>query len=99
MIYNKSKLENLPLGLEDIHYDSDKVKYIDDVEMSRIVFTLNGYQAIRRLQRRMKVRYRIKNKYAQVIQNGCHNWIWKPLCKDGTIGIRPRIDMNVVCEL
>ena len=22
----------------------------------------------------------------------CHNWIWKPILKDGTLGIRPRLD-------
>lgn len=23
-----------------------------------------------------------------------HNWVWKPKCNDGTIGIRPRLDMK-----
>jgi len=35
-----------------------------------------------------------KKKAALVITKGCHNWVWKPRCKDGTIGIRPRLDMK-----
>ena len=28
------------------------------------------------------------------IQKGCHNWLYKPECKDGTYGIVPRIGMK-----
>ena len=40
----------------------------------------------------MKIRFRLKNKASRIIQQGCHNWIWKPILKDGTLGIRPRLD-------
>jgi hypothetical protein len=30
-------------------------------------------------------------KAARLIQKYCHNWLWKPLCKDGSIGIIPRL--------
>ncbi len=34
-----------------------------------------------------------RNRKAIIIQRACHNWIWKLLCNDKTIGIRPRLDM------
>jgi hypothetical protein len=40
-----------------------------------------------------------RRKYAaMIISRGCHNWVWKPECKDGTIGIRPRLDMEYLSE-
>jgi ankyrin repeat protein len=38
-----------------------------------------------------------RNHAARVIQKGCENWLWKPLCKDGTLGIRPRM-LNNYCN-
>jgi hypothetical protein len=35
-----------------------------------------------------------QEKAARVIQKGCHNWLWKPLCKDGTVGIGVRLMMK-----
>ena len=88
-----TKIENLPIGLQQIDYSFNIIKFIDNVENERISFTLKGYQSIRRIQKRIKRRYKTKIKAMIVIQRGCHNWIWKPLCNDGTIGIRPRLDM------
>jgi hypothetical protein len=70
------------------------IKFIDNVEKERISFTLKGYQSVRRIQKRMKRRY--KKAKAIIIQRGCHNWIWKPLCNDGTVGIRPRLDTEAL---
>ena len=28
---------------------------------------------------------------ARIIQKGCYNWLFKPVCKDGTTGIFPRL--------
>jgi hypothetical protein len=69
------------------------VKLIDNIEKERVKFTLKGYQVVRRIQKRIKRRHANKVKAMTIIQKGCHNWIWKPLCNDGTIGIRPRLDM------
>jgi len=35
--------------------------------------------------------YVTQKKAALIITKGCHNWVCKPMCKDGTIGIRPRL--------
>ncbi len=35
-----------------------------------------------------------EEKAARIIQNGCHNWLWKPVCKDGTLGINVRLGMK-----
>ena len=40
-----------------------------------------------------------EDKAARIIQKGCENWLWKPLCKDGTIGIMPRIAMKKLFNL
>lgn len=65
-----------------------EIKHIDekdniDEEISELVHKietqLNAYE-------------KRQNDAARVIQNGCHNWIWSPLCKDNTVGIRPRLD-------
>ena len=32
-----------------------------------------------------------EDKAARIIQKGCHNWLWSPKCKDGTIGISVKI--------
>lgn len=36
----------------------------------------------------------IADKAARVIQNGCENWLWKPQCDDGTLGINLRIGLR-----
>ena len=37
-----------------------------------------------------------RNKAAQIIQNGCHNWLWKPITKDGKLGINVRIGLRAL---
>ena len=39
----------------------------------------------------LKLIRNIETKDAKVIQEGCENWLWKPTCSDGTIGIHPRL--------
>ena len=52
------------------------------------------YKSACKIQRAY-LRYYTRRKVAALkITNGCHNWIWKPICKDGTIGIRPRLDLS-----
>lgn len=72
------KIENLPLGLQKLHYDHHKIKFIDDVRFDRIKFTLRGYQAIRRIQKRMKRRYKIKNDASKLIGRQVLHWLWSP---------------------
>jgi hypothetical protein len=44
---------------------------------------------------RVYLKHFTRRKYAaMIISRGCHNWVWKPECNDGTIGIRPRLDME-----
>ncbi len=38
--------------------------------------------------------YNKRDNAARVIQNGLHNWLAKPVCNDGTIGIIPRLAMR-----
>ncbi len=83
------RIENLPLGLTCLVQDS--AKYVDNVNLSSINFTLHGYQAIRRIQKRIKRRV-LLNKKIRMLQDACRRWVWAPLLEDGTVGIRPRLD-------
>ena len=56
------------------------------------------YKAATRIQRVWLRKYTKRKYAAKVITDACHNWIWKPLCKDGTIGIRPRLDILALDE-
>ena len=50
--------------------------------------------AARQIQRAYLRHYTKRRVAARKITRACHAWIWKPKCKDGTIGIRPRLDMK-----
>jgi ankyrin repeat protein len=39
----------------------------------------------------IKGRIKLINNSATIIQRGCHNWLWKPKCDDGTVGIQCRM--------
>jgi hypothetical protein len=52
------------------------------------------WEAARRIQSVYLRHYTRRRVAARKITRGCHAWIWKPMCKDGTIGIRPRLDMR-----
>jgi hypothetical protein len=52
-------------------------------------------EAARKIQRVVYLRHYTRRRVAaRKITRGCHAWVWKPMCKDGTIGIRPRLDMK-----
>ena len=54
---------------------------------------IKEYISARRIQRGY-LRHYTKRKVAAIkITSHCHAWVWKPMCKDGSIGIRPRLDM------
>ena len=97
-----TKLENLPNGLEYIFYDIGKITMVDNLsidwfrEGNRKGFSLDFYNTIKRLQRRHRIRYRLKNKAARIIQNGCHDWVWKPILKDGKNGIYVRLSLKAL---
>jgi hypothetical protein len=84
-----TRIENLPECLQTFYYDTNTITHVDNVEISRINFTLTGYQSIKRIQRRKKVQERCA---IETIIESLHDWIWKPACNDYTIGIRPRLD-------
>lgn len=38
--------------------------------------------------------YNIRDNAARVIQKGCYNWLWKPICKDGSISINTKLGFS-----
>lgn len=69
----------LAYGLQDFPIDDTRSK---------------KYKAARSIQRAYLRHYTRRKVAARKIVEGCHNWVWKPMCKDGTIGIRPRLDLE-----
>ena len=88
-----TKIENLPMSLQRFEYRDNPIKYVDDILFSSINFSLKGYQAIKRIQKRMKRRYK-RNDAARTIQKHCHNWLWSPKCKDGSTCINIRLSLK-----
>ena len=54
-------------------------------------FNLKFYNTIKRIQKRIKFRFKKKSEAVIKIQRGCHDWLWKPILKDGQHGINPRL--------
>ena len=86
-------IENLPKYLKTIQYSNERIKFIDSIPIDWFngKFTLKNYNIIKRIQRKIKKTLILKNKSARIIQNGCENWLWKPICNDGKIGINCHI--------
>jgi hypothetical protein len=68
----------LPLGLTQFYYHGNNIEFVDNVSYSKINFTLAGYQVIRRIQKRMKRRYKIKNEASRIIGRATLHWLWSP---------------------
>jgi uncharacterized protein YjbI with pentapeptide repeats len=83
--------KNVPNTLEPSRLDS-----VGGIRFFRVIGyhqEFAKYKAARRIQRAYIRHYTRRKVAATKIVNGCHNWVWKPVCKDGTIGIRPRLDI------
>lgn len=48
----------------------------------------------REMEREMKREMERREKAVRVIQKGCHNWLWKPICNDKTHGINVRLSLR-----
>ena len=98
-----TKIENLPPALMYFQCYHNPITHVDDVPIIwwnwRGGFDIKKYNLIKRLQRRIRIKLRVKrNKAARVIQNGCHNWLWKTECKDGTMGIVLRLSLKELTQ-
>lgn len=51
------KIENLPINLTIFTFTKKHVKFIDDVSIEHINFTLKGYNAIKKIQKKIKSKY------------------------------------------
>ena len=92
-----TKIENLPNGLQKIWFGGNPITMVDDLEISRFNkgrFELRAYQAIKRLQRRIRYRYNKKTNAAKVIQQGCYNWLYSAKCRDGSMGLMVARDIK-----
>jgi Leucine-rich repeat (LRR) protein len=92
-----TKLQLKYINLNTVMIRHSTLYKIDNVELDwftnkRIKFTYKCYMIIKKLQRKLKNQFQIKLRAILIIQRGCHNWIWKPVCKDGTVGIRLKLD-------
>ena len=93
IIYNRIQvIENLPSNLQYFVFDGNPIQFIDNIpfEWFNRNFSLSWYNCIKIFQRKFKLRFARKTA-AILIGNACHDWIYAPICKDGTVGIVPRL--------
>jgi len=45
------------------------------------------YQSFKRLQRRIRLRHKMKKAAASVIKHGCYNWMYSVKYRDGSNGL------------
>jgi hypothetical protein len=72
--------DGCPLNLDSRFYFDNEYSYKE-------------YQMAMKIKHFYKKRHARRKYSANIINSGCYNWVWKPKCKDGSIGIRPRLDM------
>ena len=82
-------IENLPCTLQTFDYTDNKIKFIDNIPKNEYIEMFGNFD----LQKYHKMK-----KSAKIICNGCYNWVWKPKCRDGKIGIRLKLDLKFVDE-
>ena len=68
------------LALSLAHYD-DMIQLIAQNQIASLLSPMVKLRMARRVEA------------ARRIQQGCHDWVFAPKCKDGTVGIRHRLDM------
>lgn len=82
--------------------DKTPLQYVTEIEMARILIDAGSRvnpQNFEECDLRCAepgVFEFIQSHYARVIQKGCQNWLWKPVCKDGKPGIHPKLLMDHV---
>ena len=92
-----TRIENLPDSLQQFRYYNNPIEFVDNLGINEYksvfdYFRVKDYTNIKKCSRTITNYKKRQKEAATVITQGCHNWIWKPLCNDGTIGIRPRLD-------
>ena len=93
-----TKIENLPVSLQEFHYvGGNQITHVDNLELYRFnggEFDLKMYNAIKRIQKRIRRRIARRTNAARIIQKGCYNWIWKGVTRDDKLGIDMRLGMK-----
>ena len=73
--------ENAPRSLTNVFFGDNQIKQ---------------YISARKIQRVYLRHYTRRKVAACKIANLAMNCVWKPMCKDGTMGIRPRLDTHAL---
>lgn len=60
------RIENLPVSLRKFYYTGCPIKWVDNILFKDIRFSLRGYFAIIRIQKRMRRRYAYAHRYIEV---------------------------------
>lgn len=97
---NITKIENLPNNLQSFYCDFEKITHVDNIHFDHFIFknefNLHWYNTFKKIQRRIRIRHIKKVNAIKLIQRNCENWLWKPVCKDGTEGINARISWKKI---
>ena len=94
-----TKIENLPESVQVFWFGGNPIEFVDNVSLERYEkffgeFHVKTYTKIKKIQRIIRKWYWRRKRKAIIISRATYNWVWKPMCADGTIGIRPRLDMG-----
>ena len=98
-------IRNLPNGLKSFYSIGNPIAFVDNIPIDwfykgqRGGFRLKWYNIIKHLQRRQRLRFKRKTNAIKIIQNSCHNWLWKPICKDGLLGINCKLGLTACVEI
>jgi len=92
-----SDLQLINMGIDKSAFEIKFIEEKDNIyeEVRELIHKIYVCEKIKPIQLKFKQIFKKRNNAARVIQNGCHNWIWSPLCKDNTVGIRPRLDYEL----
>ena len=77
--------EHAPINLKSVYLEGNQLT---------MSWSLLQYKSCMKIKKAYKRHYNRRKIAAKIITEACHDWVWKPNCRDGTIGIRPRLDME-----
>ena len=96
--------KDAPQSLTSIHlYDNQITEFLwkdcpDKVHIDGLSdkqsYELREYRSAKKIQRVYLRHYTRRKCAATKVAKGCHNWLYKPRCNDGTIGIVPRLHLK-----
>lgn len=91
-LYEYNNMKSILDKVENEYYEICNAGYFPDFE----VFPEAERLVLEKIKEYPKVYPWQLDRYTRIIQKGCENWLWKPVCKDGKLGIHAKLMMKHV---